>query len=212
MDKRSKKTRTVFAFDLDGTVTREETLPILAGELGLSEEMARLTRLTMDGHFAFSESFRLRFHILKEIPLATIQGIMDTVELDPVIADFIRARAEDCAIVTGNLDLWVEPILKKLGCRAFTSKSAWNEQEELVLASIVDKGASVRALRREADRVIAVGEGANDIPMFEAADIAVSYGGVHRPVEAAIAASDYMARDADSLCGLLLMLSNQQER
>ena len=104
--------RTVFAFDLDGTVTREETLPILAGELGLSEEMARLTRLTMDGHFAFSESFRLRFHILKEIPLATIQGIMDTVELDPLISGFIRERAEDCAIVTGNLDLWVEPILK----------------------------------------------------------------------------------------------------
>ena len=106
--------RTIFAFDLDGTVTREETLPILAGELGLSEEMARLTRLTMDGHIAFSESFRLRFHILKEIPLATIQGIMDTVALDPVIVGFIRSRAEDCAIVTGNLDLWVEPIIKKL--------------------------------------------------------------------------------------------------
>ena len=198
--------RTVFAFDLDGTVTREETLPILAGELGLSEEMARLTRLTMDGHFAFSESFRLRFHILKEIPLATIQGIMDTVELDPLIAEFIRERAEDCAIVTGNLDLWVEPILKRLGCRAFTSKSAWDESEGLVLASIVDKGESVRALKKEADRVIAVGEGANDIPMFEAADIAVSYGGVHRPVEAAIAASDYMAKDAQSLCRLLRML------
>ena len=199
--------RTVFAFDLDGTVTREETLPILAGELGLSEEMTRLTRLMMDGHFAFSESFRLRFHILKEIPLATIQGIMDSVELDPLIAEFIRGRKEDCAIVTGNLDLWVEPILKKLGCRAFTSKSAWDEQEGLILASIVDKGESVRTLREEADRVIAVGEGANDTPMFEAADIAVSYGGVHRPVEAAIAASDYMARDAESLCKLLQMLS-----
>ena len=142
--------RTIFAFDLDGTVTREETLPILAGELGLSEEMARLTRLTMDGHIAFSESFRLRFHILKEIPLATIQGIMDTVALDPVIAGFIRSRAEDCAIVTGNLDLWVEPIIKKLGCRAFTSVSAWDDREGLMLASILDKGAAVRTLREEA--------------------------------------------------------------
>ena len=199
-------TRTIFAFDLDGTVTREETLPILAGELGLSEEMARLTRLTMDGHFAFSESFRLRFHILKEIPLATIQGIMDTVALDPVIVGFIRSRADDCAIVTGNLDLWVEPIIKKLGCRSFTSVSGWDEREGLTLASILDKGAAVRTLRKEAGRVIAVGEGANDIPMFEAADIAVSYGGVHRPVEAAIAASDYMAKDAESLCKLLRML------
>ena len=199
--------RTIFAFDLDGTVTREETLPILAGELGLSEEMARLTRLTMDGHFAFSESFRLRFHILKEIPLATIQGIMDTVELDPLISGFIRSRAEECAIVTGNLDLWVEPIIKKLGCRAFTSESGWDDREGLVLTSILDKGAAVRFLREEADRVIAVGEGANDIPMFEAADIAVSYGGVHRPVEAAIAASDYMAKDAESLCKLLQMVS-----
>ena len=203
MKERAETGRTIFAFDLDGTVTKEETLPILAGELGLSMEMARLTRRTMEGEVDFAESFRLRFQILREIPLARIQSIMDAVELDPKIAGFIRERAENSVIVTGNLDLWVEPIIKKLGCRAFTSKSVVTEDGRINLASILDKGAAVRALKKEAGRVISVGEGANDIPMFEASDIAVSYGGVHPPVRAAVEASDYAADNPDELLRLL---------
>ncbi len=201
-----QKGRTIFAFDLDGTVTKQETLPILAKELGISEEMDRLTRLTMDGHLAFEDSFRYRFDILKKIPLETIQRIMDNVQLDPLIVDFIRRHVQDCAIITGNLDLWAAPIIKKLGCRAYTSLSTWNDRKELVLAAIVDKGAAVRNLKEEADRVITIGEGANDIPMFEASDVAVAYSGVHPPAEAAVAASDYLAEDAESLCRLLLTI------
>ena len=41
--------RTAFCFDLDNTITRQEILPVLADDLGLADDMAVLTRLTMDG-------------------------------------------------------------------------------------------------------------------------------------------------------------------
>ena len=91
-----------YAFDLDGTVTKVETLPLLAEELGLSAEMKILTNLTVSGELSFEKSFKLRYFILRNIPLNRIRQIMDSVELDENIAGFIRENKEACAIVTGN--------------------------------------------------------------------------------------------------------------
>jgi phosphoserine phosphatase len=57
---------TFFCFDLDGTMTRREILPAIASEVGLSEEIALLTSLTMRGLVPFESSFRLRCRILRE--------------------------------------------------------------------------------------------------------------------------------------------------
>ena len=192
----------IFAFDLDGTVTREETLPLLARELGLYEELMLLTKLTLKGSIGFEQSFRLRYQLLKDIPLARIRAIMAEVRLDEEIVSFIRSRAGDCALVTGNLDVWIEPLSARLGCRVFASRSCRAPSGELLLAEVLDKGAAIRQLKQR-DKVAAIGESFNDIPMFEAADYAVAYAGVHMPVDAAIAAADWVAFDGASLCRLL---------
>ena len=62
-----------FAFDLDGTVTKEEILPLLARELGLESEMRILTDLTLNGTIEFHQSFILRVAILKAIPISRIR-------------------------------------------------------------------------------------------------------------------------------------------
>lgn len=197
---------TAYAFDLDGTVTLEETLPLLAKELGIWEEMCILTDLTLEGRIAFEQSFRLRYHILRSIPVQEIQRIMGTVRLDASIASFIHAHREECAIVTGNLDVWIAPIVEKLGCRCFFSRSHFDGNGMVVLDSILNKGEAVREMKKTAKKVVAVGESVNDIPMFEEADVAVAYGGVHSPVPQAVSVSDYVVFDGGALCRLLKML------
>ena len=178
----------------------------MAKELGLWEEMRILTELTLEGRIAFEQSFRLRYHILRSIPVKEIQRIMGAVRLDSSIADFIRSHRDDCAIVTGNLDVWIAPIVEKLGCRCFFSRSHFDGNGMVVLDSILNKGEAVREMKKTAKNVVAVGESVNDIPMFEEADIAVSYGGVHPPVPQAISVSDYVVFDGGALCRLLRML------
>ena len=194
------------AFDLDGTVTKVETLPLLAEELDLADEMKLLTDLTLSGQIPFEKSFRLRYLILRNIPLKKIQEIMDGVELDAEIAAFIRENKKNCAVVTGNLDCWIAPIIAKLGCESFSSTSEPDEKNSPVLKKILDKGSAIRALKKTSDKVIAVGESFNDVPMFEEANISVAYGGVHKPVSAAISVSDYVVFDGGALCRLLKML------
>ncbi len=190
-----------FAFDLDGTVTTVETLPLLARELGLSKEMKRLTDATLVGEIPFEQSFRLRHGMLKSIPLERICEIMSKVPLDPAIEKFIRGHREQCALVTGNLDCWIAPISVKLGCETFSS--TLDAKGRLI---VLDKSSAIKKLRTSADRVIAIGESFNDISMMKAADISIAYGGVHRPIDAAVAIADFIAFDGVSLCRMLKAL------
>lgn len=191
-----------FAFDLDGTVTKVETLPILARELNLSAQMSELTELTLAGKISFEKSFRLRYSMLKKIPLKKIVAIMDAVELDENIFNFIRENKNLCAVVTGNLDCWIKPVADKLGCEIFSSKSEIVNGVP-ILTEILKKDFAIRQLKKSCEKVIATGESFNDVPMFEAADISIAYGGVHKPVDAAVFVADYVINDSESLCRLL---------
>ena len=167
-----------YAFDLDGTITKVETLPFLARELDLVDEMQLLTDLTLNGNIPFEKSFKLRYLILRNIPLKRIVEIMDTVELDLDISNFIRHNKENCAIVTGNLDCWISPIVNKLGCESYSSKSYTDKNGCPALEYILQKSVAIRKIKETADKVIAIGESFNDVPMFEEADISIAYGGV----------------------------------
>ena len=181
-------------------MTAVETLPLLATELGLSTEINFLTALTLNGTIPFDVSFRLRYSLLKQIPSKKIAEIMSKVPISVEIEKFIREHRSECVIITGNLDRWIEPIAARLGCEIFSSTV---ENGRL---NVLDKGAVIRRLKKTVDPVIAVGESFNDVSMMAAADVAIAFGGVHRPIDAAVSSTDYVVFDGATLCRLLNIL------
>lgn len=167
----------VFLFDLDSTVTRQEILPTISKKLGIFEKMSALTESTMKGEIPFKQSFMQRVELLKNIPVSEVCRMVEEIQLNTRLVDFIKKNSERCYIVTGNLDVWIEGLVKKLEMEknTFCSKALVKNDYIQDVFSIVDKNAVVSQMVLP---FVAVGDGNNDAEMIEAADIGIGYGGV----------------------------------
>jgi phosphoserine phosphatase len=192
-----------FVFDLDGTVTTEEILPIFASELSLEEELTLLTNLTLSGAIPFESSFRLRYTLLKSVAPEKLRQLAVGISLNPDIERFIQKSSQCCFIATGNLNVWIQPLIERLGCKAFCSTAQEDEFGKLSNLKILRKNEAILSLRQQFTEIVVIGESVNDLPMFEAADIGIAFGGVHQPVADVIQASDYVCYEGGTLCRLL---------
>ena len=207
MLKTSKNNKTAFCFDMDGTITRTEVLPCIASELGIADEIAALTNATMNGHIEFEPSFRLRCLLLGQIDPFLIEKVVKAIPLDKTLLSFISKRRKNCFIVTGNLDIWIKPILNRCGCLSFSSTGSYLHGK-LQLKTVLNKAHALKSIRKNMnyDFLVAIGDGANDAPMLHDADVGIAYGGVHPASTTAIQASNYIINDGVALCSLLKTL------
>ena len=206
MNSKSVLERTAFCFDLDGTITKSELLPCIAAELGIMDEMATLTRATMDGHIKFEPSFRLRCLLIGQVDPQMIRKTIATVPLNENLLSFIADHREDSFIITGNLNIWIQPILDRCLCRSFSSVGVY-ENSKLQIKSIINKARTLMLIRDMGYKsVVAVGDGANDEGMLNLADVGIAYGGIHPAAQTAIYASKYIVHDPGTLCNLLRTL------
>lgn len=198
--------KTAYCFDLDGTVTSAEILPLIAQKAGIFEEMQVLTEATLKVILPFEKSFRLRCKLLADVPISVVHDVVRAVPVDPEIHAFITAHSSQCFILTGNLDVWMKPLFEALGCKAHSSRAESQGDRLGALTSVLHKGDAITAIRKDFDRVIAIGEGFNDISMLECADIGIAYGGVHDPMPDVIDVAQYVVTNGRGLCRLLSTL------
>ena len=196
----------IFLFDMDSTITRQEVLPTISEKINRLEEMRHLTEATMRGEIPFRTSFLRRVKILSDIPVQEVNDIVADIPLNNAIVDFISKNKERCYVVTGNLDIWISGLMKRLGMEDHTycSKADVDNDRISKVVSVVDKELTVKQFVQP---MVAVGDGDNDAGMCRMADIGIGFGGVREIAPALLRSCDYAfyedKRCADFLWNLL---------
>ena len=167
----------IFLFDMDSTITGKEVLPEVAKKINRIEEMRRLTEATMMGEIPFRTSFLQRVEILSDIPVQEVNQIVSEIPLNDSIVNFIQKNRDRCYIVTGNLDVWINGLMKKIGMEnhCYCSKADVVDDYISKIVSVADKELIVRQF---VQRIVMIGDGDNDSGMARMSDIAIGFGGV----------------------------------
>lgn len=167
----------IFLFDMDSTITRKEVLPEISMKINRLDEMRRLTEATMRGEIPFRTSFLQRVNILSDISVQEVNDIVAEIPLNPCIAEFICKNKERCYVLTGNLDVWISGLMKKLGMdsHCYCSKAEVVDDRISKVISVVDKELMVKQFVQP---IVAIGDGDNDSGMAKMANIGIGFGGV----------------------------------
>lgn len=193
----------VFLFDLDATVTKEEILPALAEQVGLLEEMREMTEKTMRGEIPFQSSFLARVEMLKTISVSRIAEIVEKTPLNEELVHFIRTHASRCYIVTGNIDVWIEKLIKRIGLpmsHCYCSSASVSDDYITSVNSVVDKE---KIAKQFVVPVVAVGDGSNDAEMVRLANVGIGYGGVRPVAYSLMCNATHVICDEHRLCSFL---------
>lgn len=200
---------TIFLFDLDSTITKQEILPSIAKKIEKEREMRELTEKTMMGDLPFEDSFKMRVKILSDIPVSEVSEIVSNIEVNQSILNFIQNNREHCYIVTSNLDVWIQGFLEKYNMlgHCFCSNAKVDNDK---LTGIVKINNKIDAFNYFTDKakIVAIGDGSNDRELIEKADIGISFGGVREISPVLYEISDYSIYSEDTLCNFLTKIIN----
>ena len=175
--------------DMDSTIINVECLDELADFAGLKAEISAITERAMRGELAFEGALRERVAMLKGLPVTALQAAYDErVRLNPGARTLVRTMAAAgarCLLVSGGFSFFTRRVAAAAGFhaeRANTLGEAGGALTGLVGEPILGREAKLSALSEEAaalgvplSATLAIGDGANDLAMIEAAGLGIAY-------------------------------------
>ncbi|MDQ2073854.1 phosphoserine phosphatase SerB [Haloarcula sp. H-GB4] len=201
------------AFDFDGTLSDSEMTVLLGSQNGTAEDMADITERAMNNEIEYAESLRQRCALLEDLPDEQAQAAFDEVALRPGAAEVIEALRNAgvyVAILTGGFERGVEAALETEGVEVDAIVANRLPVEDGTLTGEV-RGPLISGTKDDAmevvtavtgedrDTTVAVGDGANDLPMLEVANLAIGFD----PKPAVAPSCDTSVETMDELYDLL---------
>ncbi|HUY80176.1 MAG TPA: phosphoserine phosphatase SerB [Acidobacteriaceae bacterium] len=183
-----RRNRRLFAFDMDSTLIQGEVIDELAKMAGVADRVVKITESAMRGEIEFQESFRRRVALLKGLPEARVCELIGRIPLaegaERLFAT-LKTLGYKTAILSGGFTFFARHLQQRFGIdyvHANELEFANGTVTGEVTGQIVDGARKAALLKEIAERehisleqVIAVGDGANDLPMLNLAGMGIAF-------------------------------------
>lgn len=183
-----RRNRRMIAFDMDSTLIQAEVIDELARVYGVVDQVSKITEAAMNGELDFDQSLRKRLSLLKGLRTDVMDSIAKNLPLTPGAERLIRtvrALGYKTAILSGGFTYFGQYLQRKLGIDYVHANELEIENGMLtgnVIGPIVNGARKAELLQQIAakenivlDQVIAVGDGANDLPMIGIAGLGIAF-------------------------------------
>ncbi len=184
----ARRGRRLVVMDVDSTLIQDEVIELIAARAGREAEVAAVTDRAMRGELDFAESLHERVALLAGLPASVLDEVRAQVRLTPGARTLVRTLKRlgfTVGLVSGGFIEIVRPLADLLGIEHAEANRLEVRDGVLtgrVLGAVVDRAAKAEALRRFArdegialSRTIAIGDGANDLDMLDAAGLGIAF-------------------------------------
>jgi len=183
-----RRNRRLFAFDMDSTLIQGEVIDELAKMAGVAEKVVAITESAMRGEIEFKESFRRRVALLRGLPEQKVHELLGTIPLvegAERLIGTLKMLGYKTAILSGGFTFFARHLQQRLGIDYVYANELDIVDGEVsgeVRTEIVDGARKAELLRQIArqenvslEQVVAVGDGANDLPMLGIAGMGIAF-------------------------------------
>ncbi len=206
--------------DMDSTIIQVECIDELADFAGLKEKISAITEAAMQGKLDFEEALRERVHLLKGLSTDNLErAYQERVKLTSgamILIQTLKKNNVTSLLISGGFTFFTEKIAALTGFDVNRANILGIKDGKLtgeIVGTVVDSQTKINSLHEFAKKqsllpheTIAVGDGANDIPMIKGAGLGIAY----HAKEAAANAADISLRHSD-LTALLYIMGIKQE-